>query len=477
MNQQRKVFFITGSIGKGKTSFLNNISLLLRRQWRADGFTCLPRRRNTPEQNAESYEIKLLRDSALYPWATRKDSGEGYYFDHQTLEAINRYFDDQKLQRAEVMILDDLGFLEVGGEGFAPLFARALVSNDRAMVVGIKKQAIEGFVEKFAIENYEVFDLDQQKGRSCKKKLLRELSKLDAEDIGIFSSINGMIEVSLGSFLHASRFPFKGYILVAMQNFFLILFSKELKGRGLYSISLISAAMKSFSPAGGRLKPMIYIFLQGLCFALPISLLGHNFFSCLIGSMAIQLISLVFKFLSAYLTFGAVVFDSSLNLMNQLLAMIHLPQVSLISLLLFLAAMKVVLGGAISLIAYYFDFSFLLLRWRGKIDTLTPKGELKIIHYSWKDSIKLAFRDMTLKRFLFPMLLTLALIYFFANLSSEGFIGVALRALIISWMALVLSRRIDFNKIIDRLNRHGFEHLAHAMKKAISLVQSFRERL
>ena len=477
MIHQRKVFFITGSIGKGKTTFLNNIALLLRRQWRADGFICLPERRATHAHSADHYSIKLLRESCLYPWAQKRQDGEGYLFEQETQHKIIEYFDRQKLQDLEIVFFDDLGFLEVEGGGFSPLLALALESGEGAIIVGAKKQAIPSLVETFNIESYELFDLDEANGKTCKKRLIREISKMDGESIGVFSSINGMIEVSLGSILHASRFPLKGYILVGVQNFFLILFSKELKGRGLVAISLISAAMKSFSPAGGRLKPMLYIFLQGLFFALPISLFGHHFFSCLLGSIAIELISLVFKFASAYLTFGMALFDSSLNMFNAILTSLNLPTVSLEILVFLLVLLKLIVALIISLVAYFFDFSFLLLRWRGKIDTITPSNNIKIISYSWKESIRLAFSDMILKRYLLPLFLTLSLIYFFSNLSAEGFAGVVVRALVISWFALVLSRRIDFNKIVHLLNKHGFEHLAVALNKAISLVQSFRERL
>lgn len=476
MDGQRKVLFVTGSIGKGKTTFLNNISSLLRRRWRADGFTCLPERRPSAESSADSYSLKLMRESSLYPWAKKNANQDGFIFNFETLNLIEEYFDDKRIEGLDVMVFDDLGFLEVSGQGFSPLFARSLSLGSGALVVGIKKQAISAFIEKFNLQNFDIIDLDQTRGRVCKTRLLRELSKMDAEDIGIFSSINGMIEVTVGSFLHAGRFPLKGYILVGIQNFFLILFSKELKGRGLYAISFISAAMKSFSPAGGRLKPMIYIFLQGLCFSLPISLFGHNFFSCLLGSFFIQVISLFFKFFAAYLTFGEAVFDSTLNLVNKLLTFAHLPAATLGQLLGLLLLLKLVLALGISAIAYFFDFSFLLLRWKGKIEKLSATKEMEVKSYSWKDSFLLAFKEMRLKRFLFPFILTLALIYFFSNLSAEGFAGIVIRAFVISWMALVLSRRVDFNKLIYLLNKWGWGHLADALKRAISLVQSFRER-
>lgn len=474
---QRKVIIITGGVGSGKTTFLNNLSTLLRRSWSVDGFISLPRSRPLgKKQSASSYDLKFIRESNLLPWARKKTVGDGYHFDDETLRVVLGKFSVDAMSKLDIVLFDDLGFLEVHGEGFSPLVVSALRSNEKAMIVSVKKEAVESFVDKFNISQFKLVDLDQLSGRKCKKQVLQELAKMDGEDIGIFSTINGMIEVSFGSFLHATRFPFKGYILVGLQNFFLVLFSKELKGRGLGWISLISAGMKSFSPAGGRLKPMIYIFLQGLCFSLPISLLGHNFISCLIGSLLIQIISLVFKFLSAYIAFGESVFDASLNVVNQILSFFSFPSVSLATLFMILIAGKLVLGASISLIAYSFDFSPFLFRWKNKVNCLEESSSEEMLLPTWKQSILGAFHDMRLKRFFLPFILTLSLIYFFSNLALENFAGVAIRALIISWMAFVLSRRMDFNKIMEMLRKYGLEHIATAMEKSIRTVQSFRKR-
>ncbi len=474
---QRKVILITGSVGTGKTTFLMNMSTLLRKRWAIDGFLSLPTRRPIGiNKSAESYNLKFLKESSLIPWATKKVDGFGFDFDQNTIELVESRLLSDRALRADVMVLDDLGFLEVNGEGFATLFEKVLFSNEKTIVVSVKKEAVLSFIEKFRLSDYIICDLDEVKGKDRKKFLYRELNKLDGEDIGIFSTINGVTEVTFGSTLHAMRFPLKGHILVGLQNFFLVLFGKELKGRGIFWISLISACMKSFSPAGGRLKPMIYIFLQGVCFSFPVSIFGWNFVSALVGSMLMQIASLCFKFLSAYFIFGTTVFDSYLNGINRILSFLSLPSVSLLGVLLFLLLSKLIVGLFVVVIGYSFDFSKLLFRWRHRVARLEDNCEAISENNSWKQAMLGGLRDMILKRFLLPFIFTLMIIYFFSNLSIQGITSVTIRAFVLSWIAFVISRRINYQRIIGYLNRKELGHIARAMESAVRTVTSFRKR-
>jgi len=330
-------------------------------------------------------------------------------------------------------------------------------------------------LEQENISNYLVVEVTDNLFKPKLNFIKQELKKNDSEDIGVYSMINGATEVLLGSALHAIRFPSTGQIMVGLQNFLLILFTKELNGRGLFWITTISAGMKSFSPAGNRIKPMLYIFLQGNCYLLPIKILGKNFLAVLLGSVLIQMSALIFKFFSAYITFGAAIFVAYLNGANLLLSNLNFPNVNIWTLFTALSILKIIIGIVLATVTYHLNFKSLLLKWRGIVENHLPK-DIKIETYTWKESVKGAFRDLSLKRFLLPFALTTFIIYFFSNLTTTQLILVTTRAAIISWMTFVLSRRINYNAVIHYLRKNGFSHIAGPMEKALKSVASFRKK-
>ena len=77
------------------------------------------------------------------------------------------------------------------------------------------------------------------------------------------------MEWSVGSWLHATKFPFTGTIMGSMQASVLALVSEKLGRKSLTVwVSLIAAGMKAVSPAGSRINPTIAITVQGFLFTL-----------------------------------------------------------------------------------------------------------------------------------------------------------------------------------------------------------------
>lgn len=101
-----------------------------------------------------------------------------------------------------------------------------------------------------------------------------------------FAAALSLVETGLGSLLHAFHVPFRGQFLSMNQGFVLSRASftgvRERKDaiEMTQTISFTAACLKSLSPAGKRLTPMLAISMQGLLFSLGqflagVSLLGH----------------------------------------------------------------------------------------------------------------------------------------------------------------------------------------------------------
>ncbi|MBL7716258.1 MAG: hypothetical protein JNL01_12405 [Bdellovibrionales bacterium] len=107
-----------------------------------------------------------------------------------------------------------------------------------------------------------------------------------------------VMEVGLGSALHAMHVPFRGQFLSMNQGFLLsrasfVAASGRRDATRLSSqISLITACLKSLSPLGRRLTPMLAITVQGLLFSLGqalggVSILGHTLGITLVSTWAV----------------------------------------------------------------------------------------------------------------------------------------------------------------------------------------------
>src|SRR5688572_22233186 len=137
--------------------------------------------------------------------------------------------------------------------------------------------------------------------------------------VGRHAALLTVVEVGLGSLLHGLRIPLSGQILSCNQGFLLCRAVKEAgpdeRSRFLpATISNVAALLKSLSPAGKKLTPMLAISSQGLLFSLGCILLGPNFLGCLLGISLLSLWAFAQPILIAYVLFGSVLFQAASKL-------------------------------------------------------------------------------------------------------------------------------------------------------------------
>jgi hypothetical protein len=136
----------------------------------------------------------------------------------------------------------------------------------------------------------------------------------DSGYAGKHAALLSLVEIGLGSVLHGLRVPLSGHFLSCNQGFLLCratrLAPPEEKNRLMgATISNVAAILKSLSPAGKRLTPMLAISSQGLLFSLGTLLLGANYFGCLLGIMLLSLWAFAQPLLIAYFMFGSLLFE------------------------------------------------------------------------------------------------------------------------------------------------------------------------
>lgn len=130
---------------------------------------------------------------------------------------------------------------------------------------------------------------------------------------GFYAGLLAATEVGLGSALHAARIPLRGQFLSLNQIFILLRASLE-ESSSRFSPAMISnaaAVLKSLSPAGNKLTPMIAIAMQGWLFTLGILLFGHTFLGRFVGGALASLWAFIQPILLYGMIFGLNTLSSS----------------------------------------------------------------------------------------------------------------------------------------------------------------------
>lgn len=122
------------------------------------------------------------------------------------------------------------------------------------------------------------------------------------------------VEVGLGSVLHGLRIPFSGFALSLNQGFFLarVTFTTahDPQAKALpATVSSLVALLKSLSPAGKRLTPMVGITTQGVLFNLGTLVLGRNILGASVGAVLLALWGFVQPLVIYYAVFGRRMLD------------------------------------------------------------------------------------------------------------------------------------------------------------------------
>ncbi len=122
------------------------------------------------------------------------------------------------------------------------------------------------------------------------------------------------IELGLGSFLHAFKIPFTGHFLSLNQGFFLSSMVRTLStttnksrfelSQLTFETSIMTALLKSFSPAGQKWGPMLSISLQGVFYSVGIFIFGANIIGSLIGILLLSLWAFIQPLITLIISFG-----------------------------------------------------------------------------------------------------------------------------------------------------------------------------
>jgi len=531
VSRGERIVVITGDLASGKTTLLQQLGRRFDKHFRTVGVACITEpRRYRSTAIANRYWFETLPDGVRMPWArrnlvlrqpskigsgrpappspasrlaesataspsspllgldderspcTRSQKADGaleaFTFDERSLDKAVEHLESRR--DAEICLLDDIGPLELSGGGFDGVLTEMISRRETVVIMAVKKRCLSHVLERYGIEDScSVFDLDADPD-SVAEEIVDLVRDRDSHSIAIYAVASGLTETGLGSFLHSIRFPLAGHVLLLLQIAMLTAFGRNLKGRGLLQISFIAAMLKSFSPLGPRLKPMLHISTQGALFALPSSIAGWSLLSALSGAALTSTVSLAVALGIVWITYGPAYLSMLENGVNRLADSLGLGPFSFVYLLCWFLAVKIVLALA-AVIAGHFGGALLLGGRLARIAQHVQKREeispLPTARSSgWKKSALGALHDLGQLRLLIPLTLTVALIGLLSDLSIRQFWLVPLRALVMTWIGLMIMRRVNPMGVVRYFERRHPGYFSSALSYSLVAWNAMRHK-
>lgn len=296
------------------------------------------------------------------------------------------------------------------------------------------------------------------------------------EIVGSYAATLSVIEVALGSFLHAFRIPFSGTVLSLNQGY--LLCRATLSSRALadpkmvpYGISNVAAVLKSLAPAGKKLGPMLSLSMQGLLFSVGPWIFGARLIGLCVGMVLLSLWAFIQPLVTYYLFFGRQLFEAVAYLFEKTLPYvgIEMRQLGWI----FAAVVATKSAAALGLA---------VLAWRSK-------GEAgfqdKLVAFAKEKGLRplegkpgarrgsnflLAIRDLFRPLFLVSLATTGAFLYF-SQKEGANITWLLMRPIAIGFIFFYFSRTLTLDRWLERTRGGRFEGFGLACQAALEKIR------
>ncbi|MBN2725135.1 MAG: hypothetical protein JXR95_13810 [Deltaproteobacteria bacterium] len=459
---------VTGSIGVGKTTFLNTVSGKLKSP-HVKGITfTAPFARNKEPSNIYFFNpIGIPSENEI--WAKRNtDKTWNFNFDslNKYTSILISYLEEHRLS---TLILDDIGPLELQNNGFNSIMNSIDNYLIQTVIIGVKKSFITDITDKFKIENPYVIDLDQTTSEDAMTQCSEIFKQQYIKNTGIFSGYTAIVETGFGSLAHAWKIPLRGHILSTIQAIMLISFGGFTKGKGIFRISFLTAFLKIFSPLHNPIKPMFFIWLQGSILATPIYYLGWNIFSVIAGSVLMGWSVTAFSLATNYLLFGEIWF-TAINNLSRVIFRAFAFNGGFFHLILFLLVLKALISSVFGFLSYKGYFITRINRIKTKNHSVI-KNKYGKSKKSNLESMKGAFKDFLKPGFFILWSLSIVVIILLTQNSTFQIILTVLRSLAVTLILFFMIRKIDINKLTEKLEKGKNTEIKQSIIHSLAVMQ------
>jgi hypothetical protein len=292
--------------------------------------------------------------------------------------------------------------------------------------------------------------------------MAKDLSR-KVEILGNYGALLSMIEVGLGSILHSMHVPFSGLFLSLNQGYLLCRVAILTQENWMsYSVSNIAACLKSLSPAGNKLGPMLSLSMQGLLFNLGTLIFGINPLGLIIGMILLSFWSFVQPVITYYLFFGDKLFNAAEFLYQKTLPYHGIEEKYLIWFFSGIVLLKAVAAAILAIIAW---------KTKGKIGYQEEWAKLaKRKPVTDQHPAILALKDLLRPIFLISLFATGMFLYFSQHKMAE-IVWYLMRPVAIGFIFFYFSRTLTLDRWLLRLHGGRFESFAKGCEIALTKVR------
>ncbi len=136
--------------------------------------------------------------------------------------------------------------------------------------------------------------------------------------VAAFGALWGCIEMTFGAFLHTLHIPFAGVVLASIGACILVGGRQILPRRGTaLATAVVAALLKSLSPGGVILGPMLGILMEGTLVELAMLISSRSMATALLAGVLVACWAAVQKVLVQVLLYGAPIIDLYVALLHK----------------------------------------------------------------------------------------------------------------------------------------------------------------
>lgn len=289
-----------------------------------------------------------------------------------------------------------------------------------------------------------------------------DLKSQKTEALSRIAAELALIEVILGAFLHGLKIPFGGNLLSLNQGFFLIrsLRVAETPGENVrypIYISTIVSLLKSLSPAGNKLGPMLSISMQGFLFSFGVLVLGAGTLGQMLGMALLSFWAFVQPVLTLLLFYGNDLITALQFYVDKLQKDTGISTDVFLYLFASVILIKLLLALSIPLIYRRLSpqqIENFVEAWANKARPQFQKLDLRP-QSSHLQAMKMALRDLFRPFFLFSLLLMICF-FWITEPSSAQFFWKCLRPLAVAFLFFYISRSPWIRSGTLRLKERGY---------------------
>jgi nucleoside-triphosphatase THEP1 len=161
---RKPVFILTGKINQGKTSITREVvSELKKKSLTVSGFLTFG---NTNDSKRNAYFIRDINTNREeYLCSTQIDKQKTnygrFYFEEKGIRAGRKIIDQSLTTPADLLVIDELGPMEINNQGWAPAIEEVVKQNSTAQFWVVREKLVKPMMRKWNVGDIIVFELGE----------------------------------------------------------------------------------------------------------------------------------------------------------------------------------------------------------------------------------------------------------------------------------------------------------------------------